>query len=360
MFKRLVKSLGSQKRVFYQVFKRHDAFGYIDRGFMQGYLNLGADVEQCDSSTNLPKFLSILKKFRPTHFVCYLQEQDRTPSFWLKKDYLEALIKYKKEYGMKVSARVLPSNMPEFVSSLKNKDLKEKLTDFYYISERPTEMEKTLFATEFVDLLRSPFYHGSYRSLFKNYLQEGLPILEEPHAADISYYRSRNVREINDIVYVGGAWEFKLYNMLPYVEKMHKAYGSGFRLYGEGWPLKYSYGKIDEKEFVSTVMSSKVNLAFHEPTQVFPFPPLSGNERIFKLLALNRFVISDSNPLLNYHFDIDKEIVVANSPEDMAKAKGNFDYSVKRLDDLRSDVEKSCQNGLAALQVSGAINSKKL
>ncbi len=331
--KAIVRQLGlgqslrsrSPVRVLYQVLTDKGAFGYIDRGFVNGYRLAGADVLVWDSRRNEPDLRRILAEFRPTHFIGYLQEggSRRLPSAWLLAQFFPLLRSYKDRQGLFVAVRSNPSNIRQLFQNCPidfSRFPEAGVSGFYLQAERPVEVERAVFDTGFVDLIRSPLAHHVYPTVFKNYLDLGLPLLEEPHAADIRAYppgfRAEGIDNPSEILYVGGCWPFKWQNMAPYINALRLEFGERFVLYGRGWPDDLSRGVLAEELYNQVVADHAIQVALHEPSQVLDFP-FAGNERIFKLLAMGCFVISDPNPLLDYHFRVGEEIVVAESPEDM-------------------------------------------
>lgn len=322
------QNLTSQKkvRILYQQLTERGAFGYIDRGYIHGYQLAGADVVSWNSKNNSPNLAKILQKFKPTHFIGYFQESgayQRRLSNWTEPELLKLLLTYKQKHGLKVAIRANPSHLQELflntsIETLNWSNYKQMgVENFYNSSDKFAEIKEKILDTELVDLIRSPLYHGVYNTCFRDYIDFGLPILEEPHAADLATYNNdQEVPKTIDILYIGGCWTFKWENMKPYITQLKSKFDHKLKIYGKGWEEGYSLGMLEEKQYNQTIKSAKINLSFHEPSQVLNFP-FGGNERIFKILALNGFVISDANPLLNYHFKVPEEIEIAKSPEHM-------------------------------------------
>lgn len=319
-------------RIVYQKLTDLGAFGYIDRGFINGYQAIGADVVVWDSRLNKPDLATILSVFRPTHFVGYLQEggSERAPSAWLSQPFFALLREHKEQNGLFVAVRSNPSNIRDLFREVPfdfNQYPEAGVASFYLQPERPSNIERMVFSTGFVDLIRSPIAHHVYQTAFKNYLDLGLPILEEPHAADLVAYGApeddTTTKPTKNILFVGGCWPFKWHNMAPYIENLRREFGAQFSLYGKGWPASLSQGILPENKYHQTVANHRIHIALHEPSQVLDFP-FAGNERVFKLLAMNCFVISDPNPLLKYHLTDGKEIVISESAPDMVSKINYF------------------------------------
>ncbi len=310
------------ERIIYQVSGVGGAFSYIDNGIMNGYRSVGAEVIAWDARSNIPDLRNVLKKYKPTVFLGNMQGPDRQPSTWITDGKLSLLRRYRFFHRLRVALRTLPSNMGELSRSWDidfNEYRECGVSSFYMQPDRPLDAERALLESGFVDLLRSPLAHHTYSTCFKNFLSYGIPILEEPHAADLTEYSCVESEKVVDVQYIGGCWPFKLRNMEPYVRAIRAQFGDRFRLFGKGWPEWCGNSALDDESFNKCVAEARVNLAFHEPTQVTS-SPFSGNERIFKLLALGAYVISDANPLLRYHFDVGKHLDVASSPDRMVDA----------------------------------------
>ena len=308
-------------RVIYQLYGDSGAFKYIDQGFINGYEAVGADVVAWNAKTNQPDIFKLLTQFKPTHFIGFMQEPDREPSSWMMSDIFKALLKYKVDNHLYVAVRSNPSNLKNLFKNWSldiSKYPEAGVSSFYSQPERPTEVEEKLLASGFVDLIRSPICHKVYNICFKNYLDFGLRILEEPHAADSKVYKKEKTISKIDVLYVGGCWPFKWANMEPYITSLKKEFNERFKIFGRGWPDGDSEGILRESLYNKIVGSAKINIALHEPSQVLDFP-FAGNERIFKLLAMKCFVISDPNPILEYHFDVGSNLILANTPKEMVE-----------------------------------------
>lgn len=311
----------NKDRILYQSYMKTTAYSYIDKGMVSGYKQNGADVVIYDAKSNKPPLKRVLQRFRPTHFVGFLQEVDRTTTSWTEIDNFRLLDKYKEKHGLIVALRSVPTNMSDYVENYlqAGPQLRNTLTDFYTQADRPDPAEKVVLESGFVDFFRSPMHHDIYPTAFRNLLERGYSVLEEPHAADHVEYKPSRLKNTNgiDVLFVGGSWGFKFHNMKKYINALQNVYGDRLSIYGRGWPEGYSKGVVTDRQYKALVKSARINLSFHEPVQVRPFPVNSGNERIYKLLAMKRFVITDDNPLLHYHFDIPRELVAASSPADL-------------------------------------------
>ncbi len=324
-------------RVLYQLSAAAGAFSYIDRGYIHGYAAAGADVVSWNGKTNEPDIVSIISEFKPNHFVAFMQQAGNYPASWAQGEILDILLRHKQRNGLFVSARVLPRNLRDLFSpeQLDFADFPEgTVPQFYLQKDRPIEAEMSLLKSGFVDLIRSPICHRVYEVCFRDILNMGLRILEEPHAADLTTYQKESGGCETHVLYVGGCWHFKWFNMRPYVTAMKSAFGKDFRIFGSDWPPGFSEGRLDDADYSRTCCAASINLAFHEPSQVLDFP-FAGNERIFKLLAMECFVISDSNPLLSYHFDVGRDLVRAEGPESMVELTHYYLAHPREADQIR-------------------------
>ena len=309
----------SKTRVLYQSYEKTTAFSYIDAGMVHGYEANGAKVILYDAKSDQPPLKKILKKFKPTHFIGFLQEVSREVTPWANKERFELLREHRDEFGMHVALRSAPTNMSRYVHDyLKlEKDILDIATNFFLQPDRPTKIEQEVLSSGFVDIIRSPLHHETFDIAFANLLEQGFSILEEPHAADTKVYHPEKDELTIPILYIGGAWPYKLKNMSGYINKLKEKYSDKARFYGKGWPESYAFNSVTDEEYMKFIRKAQINIALHEPAQVHPYPPNNGNERVFKLLAMKKFVISDHNPILGYHFDVGNEVVVANDPDHM-------------------------------------------
>lgn len=103
--------LGGNFRVVYQSIVRHGAVGIIERGFMSGYREAGAELREWDSEKNSPPLENLLAEFHPTHFCCSLQTPRRENAAWMNGRLLTLLRSYKRQNGLRVVANSFPGNL---------------------------------------------------------------------------------------------------------------------------------------------------------------------------------------------------------------------------------------------------------
>ena len=305
-------------RIIYETTGVKGAFGFIDQGFVSGYRSLEVEALEWHAATG-PDLAQVLREFRPTHFIGNFQGPDRLPAAWLRGGTWKKLLRYKRKHGLRVALRSLPSNLRDLTATwpIDFSQFPERgVQAFYQQPDRPLPEEAAAINSGFVDLIRSPLAHHVYEVCFRSFIDLGVPILEEPHAADTTRYQPVETEKTVAVQFIGGCWPFKLHNMAPYIDALREAFGDAFRLYGQGWPDSYGAQPLDNADFDRAVGEAVVNISLHEPTQVLELP-FSGNERVFKLLALEACVVSDPNPLLGYHLDVPSEVRLAASPEEM-------------------------------------------
>lgn len=317
------------RRVLYQPYMLKSACGLIDQGFINGYRAVADDVVVWDSQRNPEGLRQLLIDFRPTHFVGYFQMSDRSNSVWINPEQLSLLLEYKRDHGLQVVVDSFPSNLRDLFGDWL--DTTETHVDagvrsFYLQGNRPNAAEEAVLESGLIDLLTSRFCVENIPTLYRNYLEYGIPVLDEPPAADIGRYAgadgSAGEKDI-DLLYIGGCWSFKWDNMQTYVEPLKAHFGHRFKVYGAGWPEGISEGVLGDGSsdcdvFATYSKRAKINLCFHEPSQVLPFAT-AGNERIYKQLALGCFVISDPCATFPHYFEEDTHFSIARSGEEIVR-----------------------------------------
>jgi spore maturation protein CgeB len=243
------------------------------------------------------------------------------------------LKEYKEKHGLCVVINSFPSNLRDLFGNWLDKTAEHidaGVKSFYLQPERPNKTEEKILKSSFIDLMTSRFAYENMHILYKNYLKYNIPILEEPPAADSDFYCNTSIydhliKEIPeyDLLYIGNCWSFKWSQMGPYVRKLKEVFKDRFKVFGRGWPEGISQGSLGNQMLARYVKNAKISLAFHEPSQVLPFAT-SGNERIFKQLALGAFVVSDSCATFKYYFEEGKHFIVGKSPHDMVKKVLHF------------------------------------
>lgn len=308
-------------RVLYQrLSSANNAFAYIDDGAEAGWRAAGATVRSWLDEPGQPTLDEVLESFRPTHFLGVLQTTKRATWRWMTEQRSLDALEAAHDDGLFVALRTDPSNIRGLFDAHGfdfGRYREAGVSTYYTQPDRPTREELRVFERGIVDLLRSPLSHRCFDRCFRSYLDLGLPVLEEPFAADVQRYQPVHAGPIEyDAAFVGGCWPFKWANMERYVRALQRGLGSRFAVYGKGWPEGVAKGELTEEAFGPTVGAATVNISLHEPTQVagFAFAP---NERVFKLLALGACVVSDPNPMLADLFEGGAEIVLASDPTDM-------------------------------------------
>lgn len=322
-FPTISNSVGRKPRVVYQSIVRHGAVGIIERGFMSGYREAGADLCEWNCDANNPPLEQLLTEFRPTHFCCSLQTPKRENAAWMKGQLLSLLRSCKQRNGLRVVANSFPGNLCEYLGdwiATTGKHEDAGVASFYNQPSRPNAAEQDLLRSGFVDLLTSRFCRAAVPECFRGFLETGVPILVQPHAAESRYIDNRPIAEPDiDILYVGNNWTFKWENMREFVLPMKRHFGDRFVIRGIGWPDGLSSGPLDDNHLSAMASRARVSIAFHEPSQVLKDRPISSNERVFKLLAMRRYVISDPCAVLPYYFKIGRHLDVAQNGEEMVR-----------------------------------------
>ncbi len=309
-----------QKNVLYQPYLLGGPFRYIESGYIKGFEKNSCRIKVWDEYT--PEILrSILEEFKPGLFVGYLRTTSDYKNYpWIKNDCFAVLNEYRKKTGMKVALHTHPdvhklTRFLELEFSADN-DL-SNAQSFYGQESPPNNDEKKLVEENFIDLILHYFSKEVTTTCFDYWINAGIPVLEEPLAADDSVYTKKMslVKNI-DISYIGGWWPFKGQQLDKFFMPMKKEFGGKFKIYGRDWPhLAEQEGHVTDKRFNQITHRSKIAIQIHEPSQVQE-KRIHVNERIFKLLAMNAFAVCDNNPCLYEYFDED-ELVVCSTPEEM-------------------------------------------
>jgi len=293
-------------------------FKYIENGYVRGMRKAGLEViiwNGLDAS----ELKGILEAFRPELFIGYLRRgRDRKNFDWVCGESFELLNRYRKLCGMKTALHANPDVqvlLPRLKLHFTEGDI-SNAEQFYSQPTPPTAEEKVLVDEGFIDFILHHYSRELTEVCFKYWLSNGIVVLAHPLAADDEYYTPPLLPKIKhyDISFIGGWWPFKGQQMNRHLLPMREKFGERLKVYGRNWPY-LSNGHIADDEYMRIVWKSRINLVFHEPSQVHDFA-LHVNERIFKLYAMRAFAICDNNPCLREYFD-DSEIVIADGPEDM-------------------------------------------
>ncbi|MCB9847864.1 MAG: glycosyltransferase family 1 protein [Phycisphaeraceae bacterium] len=327
----------SEARVLYQRFGAGGAFDCIDAGFLAGYRGIAGAVHAWTDGPGEPTLRELLDSFEPTHVVACLHNPDRTLCRWTGDGSLDALGRS----GAHVSVRANPPDIGAFFNGC-GIDFTAYpefgVSSFYNRPAGLTDDERRVLGSGAIDLVRSPLAAGAIGDCFRSALELGLPVLEEPHAADVRRYPHTRRAERPGFAasFVGRCWPFKWSHMGPFVEALRDHFGDRFAVFGSGWPEGISNGPIDDSGFAELVANSSVCLNFHEPTQVMP-APFAQNERTFKLLAMGACVVSDANPLLEQQFEIDLELLLAESPRAMVDLIAELEQNPERVSAIAAE-----------------------
>lgn len=319
-------------RLIYQPYELHGACGLIDRGFINGLREIGVEVVVWDSERSESHIMDLLRAKWPTHFMGYLQMPSRQNAKWVKKETLETLVDYRAQYGLKTVVCSFPSNIRDLYGGWLQGctvAMMDPVTASYYgQSDRPNEDEERVLRSGFIDVITARYAESSLRVGFRNFLERGVPVLSQLPAADVRELSCGwNEKEQTgpEILFIGNCWPFKWSNMSGFVGALKEAFGEKCCIYGDGWPDGVSNGPLgvmdDTALFARTVRRAKILLSLHEPSQVLSFAT-STNERVYKLLALGCFVLSDKCGADLEHFRANEDLVVANDgPDAVVKAK---------------------------------------
>jgi len=295
-------------------------FKYIETGYLRGFQKAGCSTRIWDGK-NANTLKQALSVFKPDVFIGYLRggnSYNYLNSEWCTGKTFDLLLDYRKQTGLKVALHT----HPDVRNIVNNLDINLTKVDqtcaelFYTQKPPPTNIESIMVQEKFIDCILHP-YSSTITSLCFNYWEtNGIKVLEEPLAADNFIYKPPFIkrRENLDISYIGGWWPFKGIQLDKYLLPLHKRFGDRLNVFGKGWP-HLSCGFITDKAYKKIVWKSKINLVFHEPSQVQRLP-LHVNERIFKILALGGFAICDNNPCLKEYFTKD-ELILFSSPDEL-------------------------------------------
>ena len=311
-----------QSRVIYQTWGVSEGpLHYIDKGYTNALRAMSGRVVEWDPSEGAESLIRAIRRVRPNLLMLNLQTLQRTVAPWATGSVVPELLRLKGQFGFRVACRSSPSNLSDLFSQFPldfAKYTESGVSSFYLQPEHPTPEETLAVTSGLIDLVRTAFAYESFDIGFRNYLDLGLRILEEPHAADTHRYTasSHPSEFAADILFVGGCWPFKWDNMKRFVLPMKKRFGKRFRIYGRNWPDNLSLGILPDSEFNSAVCSSQINLTMHELSQTLP-QPLSGNERIYKLGLLGTSVLSDNNAVLEGYFDPYTDLGLCSDGDEM-------------------------------------------
>jgi hypothetical protein len=304
----------SEAWVLYQRFPAGGAFGCIDDGFVAGYGQVAGAAHDWTDAPGEATLAELIRSLAPTHIVACLHNPDRSLCRWTGDGSIEAMA----GSSAHVSVRMNP---PDIGAYFKDCGIdfarfpEFGVSSFYNRHAGLTADERGVLGSGVIDLIRSPLAAPAIGVCFRSALAIGIPVLEEPHAADTRRYAPIEPAPEPRFAatFVGRCWPFKWSHMAPYIGAMRDRFGDRFAVFGSGWPEGVSRGTIDDAGFAGLVAESAVCLSLHEPTQVLP-APFSQNERVFKLLSMGACVVSDNNPVLAEQFEVGEELLLAGSP----------------------------------------------
>lgn len=321
----------------------NSAVGLIDQGFINAIKQLGHECLIWDADAEPKRISNILESFAPTHFIGYLQNAYRNNTVWTNKDILSILCEYKKKHRLYVAVDSVPSNIKDlFQEFLPDIGLhtQEGVSSYYLQDERPNPCEQKVFDSGLIDIISSRFSAECFPIAYKNFLEMGITVVEMPPAADTTLFCKDKDLDFGDqnidLLYIGGCWSFKWENMRDYILLLKERFGRRFKIFGRGWPDGISEGELgngvsDNRLLIEYTKKAKINLAFHEPSQVLSFAT-SGNERVYKLLALGSCVLTDPCATFNRYFIDNRDLVIAkNATEMVLKAEKLLDNTEKRI-----------------------------
>ncbi|MBI5142516.1 MAG: glycosyltransferase [Nitrospirae bacterium] len=309
-------------RVLYQPYTdiTQGPFKYIESGYIRGFERAGCEVVVW-LGNSADELRSILASFKPDLFIGYLRRPGDFLNYeWMSGEMFELLLEHRRKHGMKTAMHTHPDvqRLVEHMHLEFQPGDPSQAGNFYTQPPPPTAMENILVSEKFIDLILHPYSRGVGETCFNFWVSHGVSILDEPLAADDAIYRKSYLPRFKkyDISYIGGWWPFKGIQMDRHLFPLKDRFGERLSVFGRAWP-HLSAGPVSDDEYRGIVWKSRVNLVFHEPSQVQGVA-VHVNERIFKLYAMGAFAVCDNNPCLREYFD-DDEIVIAENPADMVE-----------------------------------------
>lgn len=310
-------------RVLYQPYQFHvgikfGPFKYIEEGYIRGFEKAGCKIALWDGE-NEEKLKDILNYFKPELFIGYLRRSLDYKNFtWADSSAFDKLNSYRKTSGMKVALHTHP-NVQKLMEKL---NLKFEDGDpsnaerFYRQPPPPTQAEETLVSENFIDIILHPYSKNLTSICFDYWIDNSIKVMEEPLAADDTINKKTFFPRFKSyhITYIGGWWPFKGQQLDRHLVPLKEHFGDRLRIFGRKWP-HLSEGYVADREYRTIVLRSKINLVFHEPSQVQEIS-VHVNERIFKLYGMGVFAICDNNSCLREYFE-DDALVLCSGPEEM-------------------------------------------
>ncbi len=324
-------------RVLYQHYSslKHGAFKYIDKGYINGFKAMGHRVAIWDGEDHA-RLAKVLDEFKPDLFLGYLRKPGVYNNFiWTNSPSIDKLLAYKKQKGLKVALYTNPdvqSVFGEMQLGFCNNDI-SNAPDFYEQPAPPVEQEKALIDNSFIDAILHCYSETVTGSGYQYWLKSGIPVIVLPLAADDTLYSlpliSWHHPQFTDLLYIGGWWPFKGQQLDKFLAPMREKFQDRLKIYGKGWSDS-EIKPVSDRQFNRKIWGSKINLVFHEPSQV-KGQPIHVNERVYKLYASGCFTLCDANPCLKEYFEED-EVFLCETPEEMIdKAEYYLNNSSERL-----------------------------
>jgi len=285
---------------------------------LNGFRQAGCAVALWDGADG-EQLQRLLAGFKPQLFIGYLRRPGDYQNFaWLANECCDRLRAYRRATGMQVALHAHPDVRALCARlNLRFADNDSSHADrFYRQPPPPTPHEHALVADGFIDLILHPYSRTLTDCCFAYWRQQGIAVMEEPLAADTATYKRPYLPRLKRyaVSYIGGWWPFKGQQLDRYLLPLKQHLKDDLSIFGSGWPY-HAAGPVSDRAYKRIVRMSKINLVFHEPSQVQGHA-VHVNERIFKLYALGAFAIADDNPCLREYFDEDGLVVCAD-PHDM-------------------------------------------
>lgn len=155
---------------------------------------------------------------------------------------------------------------------------------------------------------------------------EGLPALFWPEASNPDIFHPMNIPKKHDVCFVGGN-----YGIRAKIVRTIKRRGINVECYGSGWPN----GRIATKDVPALFASSKVVLGVGSIGHCTNFYSLK--LRDFDATLSGSMYLTHANPDLNLLFEVGKEIVCYETPEECAD---KCEYFLSNEDE-REDIAKA-------------------
>lgn len=300
--------LVGRRRVLYLPYTAMQAgpFKYIEAGLVRGLEGWGSEVKVWSERT-VEGYAAALEEFAPHLVLGYLRGGSPVGyrcSRVFEGDFLSTTLAYRQRSGSKVALFTHPeaSALRAFLDLEISPDDVSGAYQYYHAPSPPLAEEAKLVEAGAVDLILHTFSQSVQACGFDWWKGAGVPVHACPLAADDSVYYpiEEEGQARRDLCFIGGWWPFKGMQMDRFLKPAKKLYGERLEIYGRNWPYG-GEGELDDALFNEYVCTSKINLCFHEPSQV-QGRSLHVNERVFKIAACGGFFMCDRNPCLEEYF----------------------------------------------------------